>query len=123
MVSCDRKQAGDPTEFKELLVADITERNVPDGLVLKNGELSLADGFELVYSDDSTKALLARINTGRDPGGSTAMRCDCDGLIKVGCMVVSDPIFTCRPLLCNSCKTVLLVYGGNITASQFKNAK
>src|SRR5688572_9013072 len=98
LFSCNRKQTGDPTKFKELQVTDVFEKNPPEGLVLKKGELSLADGYELVYTDDSSKALFARISTGGGTGGSLAMRCDCDGLIKIGCIVESNPIFTCRSL-------------------------
>ena len=117
LASC-RQKPGDPQKFTELSFDQVSEKNVPKGVTLRGGQVSLADGYEVVHSSDSTKALF--INTGRPPGGTTAMRCDCDGLIKLGCIVVTEGIITCKPLLCTSCKPVLQVYDGRISVEQFR---
>lgn len=113
-----RQKPGYPQKFTELSYDQLTEKNVPRGLTLRDGQASLADGYEVVHSSDSTKALF--IQTGRPAGGTTAMRCDCDGLIKIGCIVVTEGIITCKPLLCTSCKSVLQIYDGRISVEQFR---
>lgn len=115
--SC-RQKPGNPQKFTELTYDQLTEKNVPKGLTLHDGQASLADGYEVVHSSDSTKVLF--IQTGRPAGGETAMRCDCDGLIKIGCIVVTEGIITCRPLLCTTCKPVLQIYDGRISVEQFR---
>jgi hypothetical protein len=117
LASCKPKQ-GDPQKFTVLDYEKITEKNVPKGVTLRDGKPILSDGYEVVHSADSTKALF--IQTGRPPGGTTAMRCDCGGLIKVGCIVVTEGIITCKPVLCTSCKPVLQIYDGFIRVDQFK---
>ena len=113
-----RQKTGDPQKFTELSYDQLTEKNVPKGLTYRDGKASLADGYEVVHSSDSTKALF--MQTGRPGGGETAMRCDCDGLIKIGCIVVTKGIITCKPLLCTSCKPVLQIYDGVISVEQFR---
>jgi hypothetical protein len=113
-----REKTGDPQKFTELEYDKLTEKNVPKGITMRDGKPILSDGYEIVHSADSTKALF--IQTGRPGGGTTAMRCDCDGLIKIGCIVVTEGIITCRPLLCNSCKPILQIYDGRISVEQFR---
>lgn len=115
--SC-RQKPGDPQKFSELTYDQLTEKNLPQGLKLRNGEVRLEDGYDIVHSSDSTMALIIR--PGGGGGGTTAMRCDCDGLIKLGCIVVREEIFTCKPLLCTSCKVVLQIYDGLISIYQFR---
>lgn len=117
LISCKPKP-GDPQKFTELEYETLTEKNVPKGITLRDGKPVLSDGYEIVHSEDSTKALF--IQTGRPPGGTTAMRCDCDGIIKLGCIVVNEGIITCKPLLCTSCKPVLQIYDGFIGIEQFR---
>lgn len=114
--SCKQKP-GDPEKFSEVSFDQLTEENVPKGLVLSKGIISLDPDYDLVHSSDSTKALIIR--PGGGGGGTLAMRCDCDGLVKLGCIVVREGILTCKPLLCTSCKPVLLVYDGLISRDQF----
>ena len=115
--SC-RPKAGDPQKFSELSFDQLTEKNTPKGILYRNGEVRLQDGYDIVYGSDSTTALI--INPGGGGGGKTAMRCDCDGLVKLGCIVLSNPIFTCQPILCNTCKPVLQIYDGLISKDQFR---
>ena len=115
--SC-RQKPGDPQKFSEIQLDKINEKNLPKGLIYRDGSLSLKDGYEIIHSTDSTSALI--INPGGGGGGTTAMRCDCDGLIKLGCIVTLDEILTCKPLLCNSCKPVLKIYDGLISKDQFR---
>ena len=115
--SC-RQKHGDPQKFSELSYDQLTEKNTPKGIIYRNGEVRLQDGYDIVHGSDSTMALI--INPGGGGGGSTAMRCDCDGLIKIGCIVVLDGILTCKPLLCNTCKPVLKIYDGIISVDQFR---
>lgn len=117
IISC-RQKPGDPQKFSELSYDQLNEKNTPKGIVYRNGEVRLQEGYDIVHSADSTMALI--INPGGGGGGKTAMRCDCDGLIKLGCIVVRDEIFTCKPLLCTSCKPVLLIYDGFINIDQFR---
>src|SRR5688500_10307530 len=94
--SACRQKPGDPQMFSELTYEQLTEKNVPKGLKLRNGEVHLDDGYEIIHSADSTMAMIIRPGS---PGGETAMRCECDGLVKLGCIVLSNPIFTCQPIL------------------------
>lgn len=117
--SC-RPHPGDPGKFTTLPFDQLTEKNSPAGIVLKDGKVLLADGFSLVHSSDSTQALV--IGPGRGGGGTTGIRCDCDGLIKLGCIVTLEGIITCKPLLCTSCKPVLQIYDGFISVDKFREA-
>ena len=79
--SCHQK-AGDPEKFSEVSFDQLTEDNVPKGLVLSKGLIRLDPDYDLVHSSDSTKALIIR--PGGSGGGTLAMRCDCDGLVNLG---------------------------------------
>jgi|GEM_PF-6941273 len=116
--ACGEKP-GNPEKFTLLPFDQLTNNNAPKGIVIKDGKIRLADGFGLDYSADSSMAL---IMVPGKKGGNTAMRCDCDGLIKIGCIPVMDQIFTCKPLLCSSCKPVLLLYDGFISIDRFREA-
>ena len=120
-VACDRKQ-GDPTKFKDLSFDQLNEKDAPEGVVYRNGEIRLAEGYDISYSSDSTKAMIIRPGSGN--GGTTAMRCECDGLVKLGCIVSRDEIITCKSLLCAStCKPILQIYEGFITKARFRETK
>ena len=116
--ACHEK-AGDPNKFTVLSFDQLTATNAPKGIVLKDGKITLADGFGLEYSADSSMAMI--VVPGKK-GGDLAMRCDCDGLVKIGCIPVIEGIFTCKPLLCTSCKPVLLLYDGIVTIDKFRAA-
>jgi hypothetical protein len=118
LLSACHQEPGDPQKFTELSIDQLTDKNVPKGLMLRDGKASLADGYEAVYASDSSKVLF--INTGSSPDGATAMRCDCDGVLKTGCIVVLRGIITCKPLLCTSCKPVLQIYDRRISVEQFR---
>lgn len=113
--SC-RQKAGDMQKFSDLSFDQLTEKNTPKGILYRDGEVRLKDGYEIVHSSDSTMAL---INV-PGKGGSTAMRCECDGLVKIGCIVELDEILTCKAILCTSCKPVLQIYDGFIRRDQFR---
>lgn len=117
--SC-RQKPGDPEKFTTISYDQLTEKNSPAGIVLHAGKVRLMDGFGLEHSPDSTMAML--VNPGKKGGGTTAIRCDCDGLIKLGCIVVLDGIITCKPLLCTSCKPVLQIYDGFVSVEKFRGA-
>ena len=117
VTACGAKE-GDINKFTEIPLDQLTEKNAPKGIVLRDGKFQLDDGYTLVPLPDSTKALI--IDPNHKGGGTTAMRCDCDGLIKIGCIPVLEGIITCKPLLCSNCKPVLLVYGGFISIDKFK---
>ena len=120
-ISCAQRE-GDPAKFKDLSFDQITEKDTPDGIVYRNGEIRLAEGYDISYSADSTMAMVIRPGGGN--GGTTAMRCECDGLIKLGCIIDRKEIITCKSLICtNSCKPILQIYDGFITRARFREGK
>lgn len=110
---------GDPAKFTELPTDQVTAENTPEGLIFRNGALSLEEGFSIETSQDSTQALI--IGPGRG-SGKTSLRCECDYLIKLGCIVSSKDIIACNPIICttNKCKSILQIYEGPVSISKFR---
>ena len=115
LISCKNK-TGDPDKYTEVSIENITEKNIPKGLMLREGNLYPDKGFEFVTSKDSTKVML--IQTGKAKGFATH-RCNCQSGYGLSCLPVKD-IIECSRLLCAKCTPLLIVYDDPIAFDKAK---
>ena len=101
---------GDPNKYTTLSISDITEKNVPRGLVLREGNLYPEEGFEFATSQDSTRVML--IQTGKDRGFAS-YRCECKSGFGLTCIRIKG-IIGCSQLICAQCAPLLIVYDSPI---------
>ena len=103
--SCN-KSKGDNNDYTEMTIEEITEKNIPKGLMLRDGKLYPMEGYELVQSKDSTRVMLLQI--GEDKG-QTEGRCKCQNDAGWICYPMKY-IIGCEKLECEKCEPLLIVY-------------
>lgn len=115
LTACTKK-AGDPNEYTTISIDDITEKNTPEGLVLRGGNLYPEEGYEFVTSQDSTRVMLIQKEKGR---GYASYRCECKSGFGLTCLPMKD-IIGCSKLICAQCAPLLVVYDSPVAFDRSK---